>query len=240
MSKSDVSEALNASTASEAIGWNIDALNHMGFICQLGKVAIDKISSEVLPAILKGKDGSLYLLDQINNKNAKIYEAKSGRLKSRRVNRADLKEWYAGEILTASPAKEDKKTLKARLRTLNPVRALGTNGLLWVAMAAFISNVLGLSTSLFIMVVYDRVLPNQATESLYALAAGVGIAMALYPLSAFRAMNKAALNVYKEIREQGTQAAVVDTMQTRMELYDFLGYHEYEKKLDQLFAEQAG
>ena len=70
--------------------------------------------------------------------------------------------------------------------------------------------------------------------------AGVGIAMALYILSAFRAMNKAALNVYKEIREQGTQAAVVDTMQTRMELYDFLGYHEYEKKLDQLFAEQAG
>ena len=48
MSKSDVSEALNASTASEAIGWNIDALNHMGFICQLGKVAIDKISSEVI------------------------------------------------------------------------------------------------------------------------------------------------------------------------------------------------
>ena len=70
--------------------------------------------------------------------------------------------------------------------------------------------------------------------------AGVGISMALYPLSAFRAMNKAALNVYTEIREQGTQAAVVDTMQTRMELYDFLGYHEYEKKLDQLFAEQAG
>ena len=70
--------------------------------------------------------------------------------------------------------------------------------------------------------------------------AGGGISMALYPLSAFRAMNKAALNVYTEIREQGTQAAVVDTMQTRMELYDFLGYHEYEKKLDQLFAEQAG
>jgi methylisocitrate lyase len=78
--------------------------------------------------------------------------------------------------------------------------------------------------------------PLYTTEEL----AGVGIAMALYPLSAFRAMNKAALNVYKEIREQGTQAAVVDTMQTRMELYDFLGYHEYEKKLDQLFAEQAG
>jgi methylisocitrate lyase len=78
--------------------------------------------------------------------------------------------------------------------------------------------------------------PLYTTEEL----AGVGIDMALYPLSAFRAMNKAALNVYREIREQGTQAGVVDTMQTRMELYDFLGYHEYEKKLDQLFAEQTG
>ena len=75
--------------------------------------------------------------------------------------------------------------------------------------------------------------PLYTTEEL----AGVDIAMALYPLSAFRAMNKAALNVYKEIREQGTQAAVVDTMQTRMELYDFLGYHEYEQKLDALFAD---
>jgi len=69
--------------------------------------------------------------------------------------------------------------------------------------------------------------------------AAVDIAMALYPLSAFRAMNKAALNVYQAIRSEGTQASVVDTMQTRMELYDFLGYHEYEQKLDQLFAEQG-
>lgn len=69
--------------------------------------------------------------------------------------------------------------------------------------------------------------------------AAVDIAMALYPLSAFRAMNKAALNVYQAIRSEGTQTSVVDTMQTRMELYDFLGYHEYEQKLDRLFAEQG-
>lgn len=69
--------------------------------------------------------------------------------------------------------------------------------------------------------------------------AAVDIAMALYPLSAFRAMNKAALTVYQAIRSEGTQSSVVDTMQTRMELYDFLGYHEYEQKLDRLFAEQA-
>ena len=65
-----------------------------------------------------------------------------------------------------------------------------------------------------------------------------GVAIALYPLSAFRAMNKAALKVYEGVRRDGTQKHVVDTMQTRMELYDFLGYHEFEKKLDQLFAKE--
>ena len=66
----------------------------------------------------------------------------------------------------------------------------------------------------------------------------VGIAMALYPLSAFRAMNLAALNVYKTIRTEGTQKNVVSTMQTRMDLYDFLGYHDYERKLDELFKSE--
>ncbi|MEO0575337.1 MAG: methylisocitrate lyase [Pseudomonadota bacterium] len=64
----------------------------------------------------------------------------------------------------------------------------------------------------------------------------VNIAMALYPLSAFRAMNAAALSVYREIREKGTQTGVIDTMQTRMELYDFLNYHDFENKLDALFG----
>jgi methylisocitrate lyase len=63
-----------------------------------------------------------------------------------------------------------------------------------------------------------------------------GVDIALYPLSAFRAMNKAALGVYAALRRDGTQKAVVDTMQTREELYHFLGYHEFEKKLDALFA----
>ena len=67
-----------------------------------------------------------------------------------------------------------------------------------------------------------------------------GIAIALYPLSAFRAMNQAALNVYRHVRADGTQRAVVDTMQTRAELYEYLGYHAYEHKLDELFAAKAG
>jgi methylisocitrate lyase len=63
-----------------------------------------------------------------------------------------------------------------------------------------------------------------------------GVSIALYPLSAFRAMNRAAETVYQAIRRDGTQQGVLSTMQTRMELYDVIGYHDYERKLDALFA----
>ena len=65
------------------------------------------------------------------------------------------------------------------------------------------------------------------------------VSLVLYPLSAFRAMNKAALAVYESIRREGTQKYVLDSMQTRAELYDVLGYHAYEGKLDQLFAKES-
>ena len=65
--------------------------------------------------------------------------------------------------------------------------------------------------------------------------AGAGVSMALYPLSAFRAQSRAALNVYQTLREEGTQQSVIGIMQPRMELYDYLGYHDYEQKLVNLF-----
>lgn len=67
--------------------------------------------------------------------------------------------------------------------------------------------------------------------------AEAGVRLALYPLSAFRAMSAAAENVYQTLRKDGTQKAIIDTMQTRSALYDVLGYHEYEQKLDKLFAD---
>ncbi|MEX2962213.1 methylisocitrate lyase [Microbulbifer sp. TYP-18] len=66
--------------------------------------------------------------------------------------------------------------------------------------------------------------------------AGAGADIVLYPLSAFRAMSRAAENVYAEILRNGDQQAVVDTMQTREQLYDYLNYHEFEQKLDELFC----
>jgi len=76
--------------------------------------------------------------------------------------------------------------------------------------------------------------PLYTTEEL----ASVNIALVLYPLSAFRAMNKAAEHVYSAIRRDGTQKNVLDTMQTRAELYDRIDYHRYEQHLDSLFAQQ--
>mgnify|MGYP001826727195 CR=1 FL=1 len=77
--------------------------------------------------------------------------------------------------------------------------------------------------------------PLFTTEEL----ASVDVAMTLYPLSAFRAMSAAAMRVYETIRDEGTQQAVVETMQTRTDLYDVLGYQAYEDKLDALFQEQG-
>lgn len=65
-----------------------------------------------------------------------------------------------------------------------------------------------------------------------------GVGLILYPLSAFRAANKAAQNVYEHIRQEGTQKNVLDTMQTRKELYESIGYYDYEKKLDELFKQK--
>jgi methylisocitrate lyase len=67
---------------------------------------------------------------------------------------------------------------------------------------------------------------------------GAGVGLVLYPLSAFRAMNAAALKVYDSIRREGTQKNVVETMQTRADLYKYLDYHAYEGKLDALFAKE--
>jgi methylisocitrate lyase len=69
--------------------------------------------------------------------------------------------------------------------------------------------------------------------------ASVGVGLALYPLSAFRAMSAAAWTVYETLRREGTQRSVVPAMQTRAELYDVLGYHAYERKLDELFVKET-
>jgi ATP-binding cassette subfamily C protein LapB len=173
--KNEVSEAVSASAAENQLGWATDAISGFGFLCTSGNVKISSINSSILPALVLGKDGELIILEEIQKDRISVYDSKDPAKKH--ITEKEFKEWYSGELLYASPALEDHRTIKQRLKALSPLRTLGTARFLWVAVAAFLSNVLGLSTSLFIMVVYDRVLPNQAIDSLYGLAIGVGIAI---------------------------------------------------------------
>ena len=83
---------------------------------------------------------------------------------------------------------------------------------------------------------YHRIRPDSAFHC--DQLAGAGVSLALYPLSAFRAMSAAALNVYNAIRNEGSQPSVLTEMQTRSDLYDMLEYYTYEEKLDQLFRRE--
>ena len=85
----------------------------------------------------------------------------------------------------------------------------------------------------------DSAVWSQGAPSAHDELHASGVRLVLYPLSAFRAAARAMLEVYGAIRRDGTQAALVDRMQTRAELYDVLRYHDYEKKLDELFGRNS-
>jgi methylisocitrate lyase len=90
---------------------------------------------------------------------------------------------------------------------------------------------------MFVRILGVPILANQTefgVTPLFTLRemAETGVSLVLYPLSAFRAMNAAALRLFRTVRMEGTQKGMLDSMQTRAELYDFLGYMEYERKLD--------
>lgn len=121
---------------------------------------------------------------------------------------ADDPDWQANAFRyawTFVPADQEERTTDARLKAINPIKNLGTTRLTWVLLAALLSNILGLATSLFVMVVYDRVLPNGATESLYALAFGVGIAVlfdTLLKSSRSRILDNATQNADRKVTEE--------------------------------------
>ena len=173
--KNEVLEAVSASPRDAPLDWASDAISGFGFFCNSEKVSASRITSSIVPSLVQGKDGKLAILVECSKGQISIYE--SGNSKKKHFTKKEFQTWYAGHLMHALPALENHKTVKARLKALSPLRTLGMSRFLWIALAALLSNILGLATSLFIMVVYDRVLPNQATESLYALAIGVGLAI---------------------------------------------------------------
>jgi len=173
--KNEVMEAVSSSAVENPLGWAADAISGFGFLCNSGNVKISAITSSILPALALGKNGQLIILEEIQEDRFSVYDSQN--TEKKHLTKKEFEDWYSGQLINAQPALEDHNTIKERLKALSPLRTLGTARFLWVAVAALLSNVLGLSTSLFIMVVYDRVLPNQAIDSLYGLAIGVGIAI---------------------------------------------------------------
>jgi len=171
----EVREAVSSSPRADVMDWSSDAVNGFGFICNSGKAKVSDLSPALCPSLLLGKEGDLAILEDVRADTFTIFDGKAR--KKRKLTRLEFKEWYSGKLLFAQPALEEHKTVKSRLKALSPLKTLGTTRFSWIAVAALLSNILGLATSLFVMVVYDRVLPNQATQSLYALAIGVGVAI---------------------------------------------------------------
>jgi len=171
----EVREAVSSSPRADVMDWSSDAVNGFGFICNSGKAKVSDLSPALCPSLLLGKEGDLAILEDVCADTFTIFDGKAR--KKRKLTKQEFKEWYSGKLLFAQPALEEHKTVESRLKALSPLKTLGTTRFFWIAVAAFLSNILGLATSLFVMVVYDRVLPNQATQSLYALAIGVGVAI---------------------------------------------------------------
>ena len=171
----EVKEAVSSSPREATIEWASDAISGFGFICNSGSAKVSEITAGLCPSLLLGKEGDLAILENVRGDEFTIFDG--NKRKKRKLNKAEFKQWYSGQLVYAQPELEGHKTVKARLKALSPLKTLGTARFSWIAIAALLSNILGLSTSLFVMVVYDRVLPNQATQSLYALAIGVGFAV---------------------------------------------------------------
>ena len=171
----EVKEAVSSSPREATIEWASDAISGFGFICNSGIAKVSEIAAAMCPVLLVGKDGDLAILEDVRDDGFTIFDG--NKRKKRKLNKAEFDQWYSGKLVFAQPELEGHKTVKARLKALSPLKTLGMVRFAWIAIAALLSNILGLSTSLFVMVVYNRVLPNQATQSLYALAIGVGFAV---------------------------------------------------------------
>lgn len=154
----------------------ISALLNSGFVASYGDIKLSEITEAMLPLLAFSKQGEAFLITQISSKGALKVKRLEKKFKTEKQERSDVEDYYSGyAILIKKPQETEAKKSNKRWFWDS---YKGTRWLYFqVILAAAVSNFLGLSTSIFIMVVYDRVVPNAAIESLIALTAGVLVAL---------------------------------------------------------------
>ena len=171
-----VEETLQSSPAGSALELLKDISAPLGLNYAVHSVSKLRDLAFFQNCFLTSRDDDIYYCYLDKNQNVVVEALSDGALS--KYSLAEIKKLFSNSSLTVYAATDEPvKSVKQRLKFLNPFYGIGGGNFFWIAIASFFSNILGLATSLFIMVVYDRVLPNQASESLYALAFGVAIAV---------------------------------------------------------------
>lgn len=152
-----------------------DALAFLGLRVTHSTAKLKDMQPEQAPFLLVGNQGQICLIEELNDEHVIVSSVENGSRKKR--VRSEVNTTFQGRIIHAERNLEAKSSTSERLRLLNLFSLLGAGNFAWIAVATGMSNILSLASSLFIMVVYDRILPNQSLNSLYALAAGVALAI---------------------------------------------------------------
>lgn len=169
-SAAEIAESFLSSPAATTLERIRDGLQALGL--QALPVQVPTISAEDLPC-LTSRNATPSLISRQANGQVLRHDMAGVEALELRVAQAD-RDIQGWRFLKTN---DERRSAATRLRNINPLANLGISRIVWILVAAFGSNVLGLATSLFVMVVYDRVLPNKAVESLYSLAIGVGLAV---------------------------------------------------------------
>ena len=174
VSSGAVKEGLNSKPEVEKLENFTEVIEELEFAVVEIKITNSAETSALDNLVCFFEDGSIALITTKDENTLKVsFSGRRGDI----ISKEQLIQLPNVKFLAFYPKFEAKRDVKERVKLLNPFSNLGGMNFFWVALATFTSNVLGLATSIFIMVVYDRVLPNQADQSLYALAFGVGIAI---------------------------------------------------------------
>jgi ATP-binding cassette subfamily C protein LapB len=175
VSTAETREAILSSDKTDAFERVNDALTFIGLRVKEVKPNLKAIEPSQAPFLLVNERGVINLVDEINDEYVIVSSASGGSRKKQK--RSEFNTIVSSRLILAERNLEPKTDTRERLRLLNLFSVLGAGNFAWIAVATGMSNVLSLASSLFIMVVYDRILPNQSLNSLYALSVGVALAI---------------------------------------------------------------